>query len=103
YLIDVCVLTILTFVVKPRTFNKLRSLWGIDTIYKLVSNNKLKEKDIEAKSMHAFSRRPDKWAEGKVTVAVDVSKTGFDETTESSQSMEAMGYQDYYQDRKSVV
>jgi len=102
-LMDGRVATILTFVVKPGTFNKLRPLWGIDTIPKLVSNNKLKEKDIEAKSMHAFSRRPDKWAEGKVTDAVDVSKTGFDETTESSQSMEAMGYQDYYHDTQVIA
>ena len=102
-LIDGRYATILTFVVRPGSFNRLRPLWGIDTIPKLVSNNKLREKDIEAKAMHTISRRPDKWAENKVTEAVDVSKTGYRETTDSSQSMEAMGYQDYYTDTQIIA
>lgn len=102
-LIDGRYATILTFVVRPGSFNRLRPLWGIDTIPKLVSNNKLREKDIEAKAMHTISRRPDKWAENKVTEAVDVAKTGYRETTDSSQSMEAMGYQDYYTDTQIIA
>lgn len=102
-LIDGRYATILTFVVRPGSFNRLRPLWGIDTIPKLVSNSKLREKDIEAKSMHTIARRPDKWAENKVTEAVDVSKTGYDETTNSSQSIEAMGYQEYYNDTQIIA
>ncbi len=90
--------TILTFVVRPGSFNKLRPLWGIDTIPRLISNNRLSEKNIEAKILHSFERRSDEWAENKIEPATEVTSTGVEETTKASQALHAKFFEQHYND-----
>ncbi|EVX44270.1 hypothetical protein U271_01832 [Staphylococcus aureus F70893] len=90
--------TILTFVVRPGSFNKLRPLWGIDTIPRLISNNRLSEKNIEAKILHSFERRSDEWAENKIEPATEVTSTGVEETTKASQTLHAKFFEQHYND-----
>ncbi|EHT3670505.1 hypothetical protein KXP69_002276 [Staphylococcus pseudintermedius] len=95
--------TILTFVVRPGSFNKLRPLWGIDTIPRIISNNKLAEKNIEAKIMHSFQRRPDQWAENKIEPATEVTTAGVEETERASQKYHSKFFKQHAQDIDEIA
>lgn len=101
--IDGKVATILTFIVRPGTFNKLRPLWGIDTIPKLISNRRLREKNIEAKILHSFERRSDKWAEGKIETATEVSSAGVEETRRASQAIASKVFKQHEEDTNVIA
>lgn len=103
FLLDGRVATILTFIVRPGTFNNLRPLWGIDTIPKLISNKRLREKNIEAKILHSFERRSDSWAEGKLGIATEVTSTGFEESSNSSQALSSKIFKQHYEDINEVT
>lgn len=95
--------TILTFVIRPGAFNKLRPLWGIDTIPRIISNNKLAERNIEAKIMHSFQRRPDQWAENKIEPATEVTTAGVEETERASQKYHSKFFKQHAQDIDEIA
>lgn len=98
FTIDGKVATILTFIVRPGSFNKLSPLWGIDTIPRLISNNKLAEKNIEAKILHSIQRRSDQWAENKIEPATEVTTAGVEETERASQTLHSKFFRQHYED-----
>ena len=94
---------ILSFIVTPGAFNNLRPMWGIDTIPKIVSDTRLRDMDADAKVIHSFNIRSNKWVQSKIPEAMDVSKTGFNETANSSQAMDADKYKDRYSDTRVIA
>ncbi|MDU4503090.1 MAG: hypothetical protein E7J02_08805 [Staphylococcus warneri] len=95
--------TILTFIVRPGSFNKLPALWGIETIPRLISNNKLAEKDIEAKILHTIQRRPDSWAENKIEPATEVTTAGVEETERASQTLHSKFFKQHQADVNEIA
>lgn len=95
--------TILTFIVRPGSFNKLPPLWGIETIPRLISNNKLAEKDIEAKILHSIQRRSDSWAENKIEPATEVTTAGVEETERASQTLHSKFFRQHYEDVNEIA
>lgn len=94
---------ILSFIVTPGAFNNLRPMWGIDTIPKIVSDTRLRDMDADAKVLHSFNIRSNKWVQSKIPEAMDVSKTGFNETANSSQAMDADKYKDRFSDTRQIA
>lgn len=94
---------IMSFVVAPGRFNQLRPMWGIDTIPKIVSNKDLKKMDVDAKIIHSFNIRPKKWVEKKIPDAMEVATTGFRETANSSQAMDADEYKDTHSETRQIA
>ncbi|MGJ8462418.1 hypothetical protein ACSGFZ_03810 [Staphylococcus haemolyticus] len=95
--------TILTFIVRPGSFNKLAPLWGIETIPRLISSNKLADKNIEAKIMHSIQRRPDAWAENKIEPATEVTSAGVEETERASQKLHSKFFKQHYDDVNEIA
>lgn len=94
---------ILSFIVTPGAFNNLRPMWGIDTIPKIVSDTRLRDMDADAKVLHSFNIRSNKWVQSKIPEAMDVSKTGFNETANSSQAIDADKYKDRFSDTRQIA
>ena len=94
---------ILSFIVTPGAFNNLDPMWGIKTIPKIVSDTRLRDLDADAKVIHSFNIRSKKWVESKIPEAMDVSKTGYNETANSSQAMDADKYKDRYSDTRVIA
>lgn len=84
--------SILTFVVTPGSMNGLRPLWGIDLIPRFVGGDRELGERVTTKLVLSISRRPDRWAEDKVTVAVDVSTTGYQDTASNRQALESQKF-----------
>ena len=78
-------------------------MWGIDTIPKIVSDTRLRDMDADAKVLHSFNIRSNKWVQSKIPEAMDVSKTGFNETANSSQAMDADKYKDRFSDTRQIA
>ena len=93
----------MSFIVTPGAFNNLRPMWGIDTIPKIVSDTRLRDMDADAKVLHSFNIRSNKWVQSKIPEAMDVSKTGFNETANSSQAMDADKYKDRFSDTRQIA
>ncbi|MGK5451548.1 hypothetical protein, partial [Streptomyces radiopugnans] len=53
--------------------------------------------------LHSFNIRSKKWVESKVPDAMDVSKTGFNETANSSQAIDADKYKERYNDTRVIA
>lgn len=94
---------ILSFIVNTGSFNRLRPMWGIDTIPKIVSDTRLRDMDADAKVLHSFNIRSKKWVESKIPDAMDVSRTGFNETSNSSQAIDADKYKERYNDTRVIA
>ena len=103
FTVDGKVGTILTFIVRPGTFNKLRPLWGIDTIPKIIGNKRLREKNIDAKILHSFERKSDKWAENKIESATEVSTAGVEETSRASQNLSSRIFRQHSEDVNEIA
>src|SRR5699024_11587185 len=84
--------SILTFVVTPGSMNGLRPLWVIDLIPRFVGGDRELGERVTTKLVLSISRRPDRWAEDKVTVAVDLSTTGYQDTASNRQALESQKF-----------
>lgn len=84
--------SIVTFVVLPGVTNGLRPMWGIDLIPKFKTNAKELNEKVNVKLMMNISRRSNKWAEGKLTDAKEVTESGARDTAQSNQAVENMRF-----------
>lgn len=101
-LIDGKYASILTFIVRPGEFNKLRPLWGIDAIPRITSSDPVLANRVEMKMIQSISRRPEDWVENKIPAATEVATSGYEETARASQAMETTRYKRRYDNIKVI-
>lgn len=95
--------TILTFSVKRGSFDGLKPLWGMGLVPKIENEAEFENKDIVTKAIYSVTRRKDEWAEKKVQAASSVSKTGYAESENASQSVSKNYFQEYYVDTETIA